>query len=135
MKQLYKLINVLKVNEMTTRGRDRARAAARQGHGERPTSAAELIHLAEVFGARVSDVGAQALMFEIVEHPDKLASFEELLRPYGIKETVRTGRIAMRRAHGERRDRDAAACASSPESTCTLRSTDDRPAKSARGTR
>ena len=39
-------------------------------------------------------------MFEIVEHPDKLAAFEELLRPYGIKETVRTGRIAMRRALG-----------------------------------
>ena len=47
-------------------------------------------------------------MFEIVEHPDKLASFEELLRPYGIKEAIRTGRIAMRRALGERRDRDAA---------------------------
>ena len=46
-------------------------------------------------------------MFEIVEHPDKLESFEELLRPYGIKETIRTGRIAMRRALGERRDRDA----------------------------
>jgi acetolactate synthase I/III small subunit len=73
-----------------------------------PEKRGELIHLAEVYGARVSDVGAQALMFEIVEHPDKLASFEELLRPYGIKETIRTGRIAMRRALGERRDRDAA---------------------------
>ena len=106
MKQLYKLVNVLKVNQMTTEDsieRELLLVKVTANADKR----GELIHLAEVFGARVSDVGAQALVFEIVEHPDKLASFEELLRPYGIKETVRTGRIAMRRAHGERRDRDA----------------------------
>ena len=107
VKQLYKLVNVLKVNQMTT-----ADAIERElmlvKVTASPDKRGELIHLAEVYGARVSDVGAQALVFEIVEHPDKLASFEELLRPYGIKETIRTGRIAMRRALGERRDRDAA---------------------------
>jgi acetolactate synthase-1/3 small subunit len=106
MKQLYKLVNVLKVNQMTTEDsieRELLLVKVTANADKR----GELIHLAEVFGARVSDVGSQALVFEIVEHPDKLESFEELLRPYGIKETVRTGRIAMRRAHGERRDRDA----------------------------
>jgi acetolactate synthase-1/3 small subunit len=106
VKQLYKLVNVLKVNQMTT-----ADAIERElmlvKVTASPEKRGELIHLAEVYGARVSDVGAQALVFEIVEHPDKLASFEELLRPYGIKENIRTGRIAMRRALGERRDRDA----------------------------
>ena len=106
MKQLYKLINVLKVNQMTTED-SIERELLLVKVTANPDKRGELIHLAEVFGARVSDVGAQALVFEIVEHPDKLASFEELLRPYGIKETMRTGRIAMRRAHGERRDRDA----------------------------
>jgi acetolactate synthase-1/3 small subunit len=106
MKQLYKLINVLKVNQMTTDDSIERELLLIKVTAN-PDKRGELIHLAEVFGARVSDVGSQALVFEIVEHPDKLASFEELLRPYGIKETVRTGRIAMRRAHGERRDRDA----------------------------
>ena len=114
VKQLYKLINVLKVNQMTTEDAIERELMLVKVTAS-PDKRGDLIHLAEVFGARVSDVGAQALMFEIVEHPDKLASFEELLRPYGIKETIRTGRIAMRRALGERRDRDAAACASSPE--------------------
>ncbi len=129
VKQLYKLVNVLKVNQMTHRGRDRARAACSCKVTAPPDKRGELIHLAEVFGARVSDVGRQALVvFEIVEHPDKLASFEELLRPYGIKETIRTGRIAMRRpALGERRERVAdRACASSPDPP--LRSTVLHPA-------
>ena len=80
VKQLYKLVNVLKVNQMTT-----ADAIERElmlvKVTASPDKRGELIHLAEVYGARVSDVGAQALVFEIVEHPDKLASFEELLRP------------------------------------------------------
>ena len=86
MKQLYKLVNVLKVNQMTTEDsieRELLLVKVTANADKR----GELIHLAEVFGARVSDVGAQALVFEIVEHPDKLAPFEELLRPYGIKET------------------------------------------------
>ncbi len=106
MKQLYKLINVLKVNEMISED-----AIERELMLVKVTANAdkrgELIHLAEVFGARVSDVGRDSLVFEICEHPDKLAAFEELLRPYGIKETVRTGRIAVRRALGEQREQRA----------------------------
>ena len=63
-------------------------------------------------------------MFEIVEHPDKLASFEELLRPYGIKETIRTGRIAMRRRSASAATRRRAH-ARARLTTATL----DRPAK------
>ena len=50
-------------------------------------------------------------MFECVEHPDKLHAFEELLKPYGIKEAVRTGRVALRKTQVERTRR--AACTSS----------------------
>ena len=42
------------------------------------------------------------LMFECVEHPDKLHAFEEILKPYGIKELVRTGRVAMRKSVPDR---------------------------------
>ncbi len=101
VKQLYKLINVLKVNEM--RPHD---AIERELMMVRVTASpdirADLMRLAEVFSARVVDVGPTALLFECVESPDKLEAFEELLRPYGIKEVVRTGRVAMRRTMPER---------------------------------
>jgi acetolactate synthase-1/3 small subunit len=68
-----------------------------------PNERADLIRLAEVFSARVTDVGPTSLMFECVEHPDKLHAFEEIMRPYGIKELVRTGRVALRKSAPERR--------------------------------
>ena len=58
----------------------------------------EIMRLAEVFNARVADAGADALLLECVEHPDRLAALEELLSPYEIVEAVRTGRVAMTRA-------------------------------------
>jgi acetolactate synthase-1/3 small subunit len=100
-KQLYKLIDVLKVNEMTPEDSiERELLIVRVTAG--PDLRADLIKLAEVFSARVVDVGPTSLMFECVEHPDKLHAFEELLRPYGIKEAVRTGRVALRKTHVER---------------------------------
>jgi acetolactate synthase-1/3 small subunit len=96
-KQLHKLIDVLHVYEMTSDDaieRELLLIKVTAPPSKRP----ELINLAEVFDARVADVGRDALVFEIVDHPDKLTSFEELLRPYGIKQTVRTGRIAIRRS-------------------------------------
>ncbi len=101
VKQLYKLINVLKVNEMTSddaieRELMLVRVTAQ------PKDRADIIRLAEVFGGRVCDVGPTSLMFEAIEHPDTLYAFEEILKPYGIKELVRTGRVAMRKATTER---------------------------------
>ena len=91
------VISVLKVNEL---GSDDAieRELLLVKVTAAPDRLAELVSLADVFGARVVDVGASAMTFEIVEHPTKLVAFEELLRPYGIKETVRTGRVAIRRS-------------------------------------
>src|SRR5262249_35195076 len=96
IKQLYKLVNVLKVSEMrqdSTIERELllVKVAAN------PDRRAELISLAGVMDARVVDVGADALVLELVAHPDKLHAFEELVRPYGIKEAVRTGRVAVTR--------------------------------------
>ena len=77
-KQLYKLIDVLKVTSAPER---------------RP----EIISLAEVFEAKVVDVGPQAVTFSCVSSPDRLQALEELMEPYGIRELVRTGRIALDR--------------------------------------
>lgn len=100
-KQLYKLIDVLKVNEMTAdESIERELLIVRVTAS--PDLRADLIKLAEVFSARVVDVGPTSLMFECVEHPDKLHAFEELLKPYGIKEAVRTGRVALRKTQVDR---------------------------------
>ncbi len=68
--------------------------------------------LGDVFHARVVDLGPDELIFEVVGQPEELESFEELVRPHGIKELVRTGRVGLPRAsvHGE------AALAASPSS-------------------
>jgi acetolactate synthase-1/3 small subunit len=63
-----------------------------------PDKRPELIALAEVFNARVADLGPDALVFEVVGPPEELDSFQELVRPHGVKELVRTGRIGLGRA-------------------------------------
>jgi acetolactate synthase I/III small subunit len=62
-----------------------------------PERRSEIINLAEVFDAKVVDVGPEALTFSCVSSPDRLQALEQLLEPYGIRELVRTGRIALDR--------------------------------------
>src|SRR3954467_202546 len=96
IKQLYKLVHVLKVSELRP---DSAieRELLLVKVASTPARRAELVSLAGVMGARVIDVGPDALVLELVDQPDRLHAFEELVRPYGIKEAVRTGRIAVNR--------------------------------------
>ena len=79
--------------------------------GTPPDKRAELIALGEVFGARVADIGRDALTFEIVGRPEELDAFEELVRPHGVRELARTGRIGHRRP-GPRPARPQAAAVS-----------------------
>jgi acetolactate synthase-1/3 small subunit len=62
-----------------------------------PDQRADLVALGQVAGAVVADVGRDALTFEVVGRPEQLEAFEELVRPYGVRELVRTGRIGLRR--------------------------------------
>ena len=96
-KQMHKLVNVLRVRELT-RGEAVERELALISVNAPPERRGELIALAEVFNARVADLGPDALVFEIVGRPEELDSFEELVRPHGVKELARTGRIGLSRA-------------------------------------
>jgi acetolactate synthase I/III small subunit len=58
-------------------------------------SRAGLIALTGAHGAKVVDVGMNTLVFELTETPDKVQAFVELLRPLGVKEMIRSGRIVM----------------------------------------
>ena len=60
----------------------------------------EIIQIVDVFKADIEDVSADSLTIEITGTEGKINSFVDLIRPFGIKEMVRTGRIAMTRGSG-----------------------------------
>jgi acetolactate synthase I/III small subunit len=101
IKQLYKLVDVLKVNELGATAVELELLMIKVTSS--PERRPEIIALAEVFDSRVVDVGPEAITFACMARPDRLHALEELLRPYGIKELVRTGRIALDRDGGQTR--------------------------------
>jgi acetolactate synthase-1/3 small subunit len=103
-KQMHKLVNVLRVSELEP-GVAVERELALLKVTVSPERRPELLAVAETFGARVADLGPETMVFELVGPPDSLDSFEELVRPYGLKELVRTGRIALPRARKRGRSR------------------------------
>ena len=94
-KQLYKLVDVLKVSELGATAVELELLMIKVS--STPERRPEIISLAEVFEARVVDVGPAAVTFACVGPPDRLEALEELLSPYGIRELVRTGRIGLDR--------------------------------------
>lgn len=97
---LYKLVHVLRVDNVTHSPavfRDLAiiKVAAA------PEVRAQVMQLAQVFRGRIVDVAAQSLIVEITGTEEKIESLLEVLRPYGVLEMARTGRVAMRRGTRE----------------------------------
>ena len=96
-KQIHKLVNVLRVKELQPEEaveRELALVTVEAPANKR----AELLALAEAVGARIADVGPEAIVFEISGDPEALDSFEELVRPHGIRELARTGLVGLSRA-------------------------------------
>jgi acetolactate synthase-1/3 small subunit len=96
-KQMHKLVNVLRVTELRP-GQAVERELALVTVAAPPAKRGELLSLADVFGARAVDVGPDVIVFEVVGSSEEVDRFEELLRPHGIKELARTGRIGLARA-------------------------------------
>jgi len=95
-KQLYKLINVLKVQDLDPEEMiDRELVLYKVSAA--PERRHEIIEIANVFRAKIVDVGRASLTIEATGTGDKLAAMEDLLRAYGIKELARTGKIALAR--------------------------------------
>jgi acetolactate synthase-1/3 small subunit len=97
VKQLGKLINVTDVLDVTDKPaviRELALVKVRAGAGQR----SEIIELAQVFRGRIVDVGPESMTVEITGGEDRVNSLVSLLRPYGIEELARTGRVAMVRS-------------------------------------
>lgn len=95
-KQLHKLINVIKIQDLDPRDsveRElvlfKVNTAAEKRH--------EVIEIANVFRAKIIDVGRNSVTIEATGSADKIGAMEDLFRAYGIKELARTGKIALSR--------------------------------------
>ena len=95
-KQLNKLIDTLKVKalsetELLSRELQLIKINAA------PQQRSEILTICEIMGAKIIDISPNTLTMEISDTTVHLARFEELIRPYGIKEIVRTGVIAIQK--------------------------------------
>ena len=93
-KQLNKLVDVIKVSDI---GNDDAveRELALIKVSADVTARAEIIQIANIFRARIVDVAPKSITVEVTGDESKINAIEKLLRQFGIKEMVRTGKIAL----------------------------------------
>ena len=101
-KQLFKLIDVIKISELDPRGsveRELLLATVKAD----PEVRGQVVELVTIFEGKILAVGTDALTVSLDGHPDKLDDFEELVRGYGIVELQRTGRVALPKLDREAR--------------------------------
>ncbi len=95
-KQLHKLIDTIKVTDLTDKEYiERELAFVRVN--VKGKSRAEILEIVEIFKVKAVDVGAKTMCIEITGKPAKINAFLELVKPYGVVEVVRTGKVAIPR--------------------------------------
>src|SRR5688572_30016131 len=100
-KQLHKLVNVLKIRDLEpteTVARELALFKVAVNDG---SQRAEVMQVTEIFRAKVVDVTKRSLIIEVTGTTDKIEAFENMVRPFGLIEMMRTGEIAIARGRGE----------------------------------
>ena len=102
-KQLNRLIDVIKVIDLTQsdfieREMVLVKVEAHQAHR------AEILRIADIFRGKIVDVNPRTMTMEITGSEDKIAALIDLLKPIGIKEIARTGRVSMARGKQERNE-------------------------------
>lgn len=103
VKQLFKLIDVVKIIELDPRSSVERELFLATVKAE-PSVRGQVMEIVQIFEGKILAVGTDAVTVSLEGHPDKLDDFEDLLRSYGIVELQRTGRIALPKL-----DRDARA--------------------------
>ena len=99
-KQLHKLVNVLKIRDLEptdTVTRELALFKVSADGGQR----AEVMQICDIFRAKVVDVTRRSVTIEVTGTTDKVEAFEQMVRPFGLIEMMRTGEIANARGRGE----------------------------------
>ena len=95
-KQLNRLIDVISIQDLTKEehlDRELILCNVSVTAKTRP----EGVEIAETVKAEVADVGVKSLTLQLIGDPAKIKTFLEMLKPYGVKEIVRTGRVALAR--------------------------------------
>ncbi len=95
-KQLNKLIDVIRVSDIPVEDSvNRELALIKVGVDS--ATRAEVMQIVDIFRANIVDVGSKSLMVEVTGDESKINAIEHLLRQFGVREMVRTGKIAMNR--------------------------------------
>jgi acetolactate synthase I/III small subunit len=95
-KQLNKLVNVLKIVELEEKQAIQRELLLVKVRADE-TNRRDVLQIVEVFRARVADVGPEALTVELTGGPEKLSALLAMLEPYGIREMVQSGMVALGR--------------------------------------
>ncbi|OFW56177.1 MAG: acetolactate synthase small subunit [Candidatus Solincola sediminis] len=95
-KQLHKLINIIEIIDLdpdASVAREMVLAKIRVDADNR----SEVIEIVDIFRGNIVDVSRESIVVEVTGNASKLRAFEDLLKPYGIRELVRTGKVALPR--------------------------------------
>jgi acetolactate synthase-1/3 small subunit len=95
-KQLYKLINVLKVQDLTEVPAVERELMLLKVNATSSTRS-EILELTQIFRAKVVDVSEESLTIEVVGDPGKMVAIVQVLQKFGIREIARTGKISLTR--------------------------------------
>ena len=98
-KQLDKLVNVLQVSDLTQKPAVERELMLLKVSAP-PLQRSAILELVHVFRSKVVDFADESLTLEVVGDPGKLVALENLLKPYGILEIARTGKVALERGSG-----------------------------------
>lgn len=93
-KQLYKLVNILKVQDITNTPCVERELMLLKVKATRETRS-EILEIVKIFRARVVDLSDHSLTIEITGNPGKMAAIEKMVHKFGITEIARTGKIAL----------------------------------------
>ena len=104
VKQMNKLVPVLKVRELTEGESVRRELALIKVAVSRADARTEISQYVEVFRGSIVDISPDAMIVEITGDPEKIDAFVRLMQPYGIKELARTGVTAIHRGFKSVRD-------------------------------
>jgi acetolactate synthase I/III small subunit len=95
-KQLHKLIDVIKISDITSDEYVDRELLLLKVNAD-PAFRGEILQIVDIFRARIVDIGKNTLTIEATGDEGKISAIEKSLKPFGIKELVRTGKVAMLR--------------------------------------
>ena len=99
-KQLHKLVNVIKIRDLEP-GDSLARELALFKVSVDGPQRAEVMQICDVFRGKVVDVSKESVIFEVTGTTEKITAFDEMLKPFGLVEMMRTGEVAIARGRDE----------------------------------